>query len=75
MLQTISNQTPGALADVLDQMTRATVEQDREAAAILAQAREAMRALAWNRYVIRSTRESKRRRFIRQHKGRRAHSR
>jgi hypothetical protein len=74
MLQTI-NQTPAGLADLLDQMTQATIEQDREAATILAHARESMRALAWNRYAIRKTRESERRRFIRQHKARAEYAR
>ena len=67
MLLTPTDQTPAALADVLTDLLQGV--EDREATAILAQARESMRALAWNRYAARMTRESKRRGFVRHHKG------
>ncbi len=67
---TSTDHTPAGLADVLDQMAKATIELDREAAAILATARESMRALSWNRYVSRKNRESRRRQFVRYHKSR-----
>jgi hypothetical protein len=66
----ITDHTPAGLADLLEQMMRATLDVDREAAAVLASARDSMRALAWNRYAARKTRESKRCRFIRHHKSR-----
>ena len=66
MLEPATTQTPAALADVLHDLLQST--EDREAAAILATARESLRALSWNRYAARMTRESKRRGFVRHHK-------
>jgi hypothetical protein len=66
MLQTTTDQTPAALADVLGDLLAST--QDREIAAILATARESLRALAWNRYAQRMTRQSAHRAFTARHK-------
>jgi hypothetical protein len=68
MLQTITTHTTATLGEVLDQMTEATMELDRGTATILAQARESMRALNWNRNVSRHEAASRRRRFLNRHK-------
>ncbi len=64
--------TPSALADGLDTLLQGLLEADRESAAVLATARDALRVLAWNRWV-RTTQRSLRGGHMRrrhQHSGR-----
>jgi len=66
---TIIDLTPATLADALDALFAATLESDREVAVVLKTARESLRALAWNRYAARLTRESRAHRIRRRHQG------
>jgi hypothetical protein len=65
---TSTDHTAAGLTDLLDQMTRATLDVDHVAAAILASARQFMRALARDRYAARKTCESRHRQFIGYHR-------
>jgi hypothetical protein len=66
---TVLDLTPKALADALDALVAATLETDRETAAILVPAREQLRALAWNRYAAQQTNRSRARVLRRRHQG------
>ncbi len=61
--------TPKSLAEALDALVNATLESDREVAALLVTAREGLRALAWNRYVAYHTARSRARVLRRRHQG------
>ena len=60
---------PQTLADALDSVYLAVQESDCEVALILKTARESLRAVAWNRYAARLTRESRAYRVRRRHQG------
>ncbi len=64
---TIIDLSPKALAEAIDALVAATLESDREVAAILAPARESLRTLAWNRYAALQTRRSRARVLRRRH--------
>ena len=66
---TVLDLTPQALADALDSVYLAVQDADREVAGILRTARESLRAIAWNRYAARVTRESRSYRLRRRHQG------
>ena len=61
---------PQTLADALDNLVNATLEPDREVAAVLTVCRESLRAISWNRFAARHTLLSRRNSFIRRHQGR-----
>jgi hypothetical protein len=52
---------PRAVAELLDRMVQATLEEDREVAQILGTARDSLHALAWNRWARHLSAQSTRR--------------
>lgn len=68
---TILDTTPRGLADALDALATGLLERDRETAHILCQARESLRALAWNRYARTAGRRSAARTLRTRHQRRR----
>ena len=64
---TVIDLTPKALADALDALVGATMETDRETAAVLTVCREGLRAISWNRYAARQTLRSRARVLRRRH--------
>jgi hypothetical protein len=54
----IRDTSPASLADLVDGLAQGLIAHDREAAAVLATARESLRALAWNRYARMTSRRS-----------------
>ena len=74
MLQTdtqVLDYSPRGLADSLDPLVRAVLDQDGEVAGILKAARDSLNALAWTRHAHQVNAGSKRRDFRRRHKARR----
>ena len=67
--------TPRALADGLDTLVQGLLEADRESAAVLATARDALRVISWNRWAAQvnaRTARQTRLHAIRRHQGWRA---
>jgi hypothetical protein len=62
--------TPQNLADNMDALVAATLETDREVAAVLAICRESLRAISWNRWTAHHVRRSRARVLRRRHQTR-----